>query len=83
MRRFFRALLDSNLSLLEVQRFHSTLPRTLRHALVAGLVRLQHLEALALRTVEVVANLTHPVIHQCSPLPPYKYVSPHGNPGNE
>lgn len=67
MRRFFRALLDANLSLLEVQRLHRTLPRTLRQAFIAGLVRLQHLEVLALRAVGRIVHFAHPVIHQLLP----------------
>lgn len=64
---YFRALLGLLPFILKLQRFHRPLPRTLRQALVAGFIRLQHLEVLALRAVGRIVHFAHPVIHQASP----------------
>ena len=46
-----------------------------RQALIAGLVRLQHLEVFALRAVGCIVHFAHPVIHQF--LPPERLLHSH------
>mgnify|MGYP007098823395 FL=1 len=72
---YFRALLGLLPFIFKLHRFLAALPRTLRQALIAGLVRFQHLEIHALRAVGCIVHFAHPVTRQF--LPPERLLHSH------